>query len=167
MKLDTLLSGLLLLSTLCLGASQAHAVETDATTPDQVFAAYAPVQAALVVDDLAKAQEGAKALRELAAQWLSENPGHAQLAGVAQTEKGAAQLAASESLDDARLAFVTVSQGTIAFIRTDKTLQSKWQLYHCPMVSKDRGYWVQPVGEEIGNPFMGSAMPACGSKKPW
>lgn len=145
----------------------AHADEDTVATVDPVLTAYAAVHDALVMDDLETAREGAKALEAGATQWLNENPEHTEKLTVQELEKAAGAFIVAQDIDDARKAFIQISKGTIALIRADKALLAKWQLFFCPMVVKQQGYWVQPAGQKLANPFMGSAMPGCGSKKPW
>ncbi len=168
MKLQFISRGFHIAILLCVPFAAAQAIDVDsAVTPEQLVQSYAPLHDALVTDELTKAQDATKALQVLASQWLMENSTHAQKAAIEKVVNGAGVLIATDSLDDARIAFVQISQGTISFIRADESLKAKWQLFHCPMVAKDQGYWVQPVGQDIANPFMGTMMPGCGSDKPW
>lgn len=143
------------------------AAEDALITIDQVLKSYSSVHDPLVVDDFAKTVEATHTLDALVSQWIKENPGSAEKAQLDAIEKGATKLLGGEDIDDARKAFIQISQGMIALIRSDKSLQAKWQLFFCPMVAKNQGFWVQPAGEQLANPYMGSAMPGCGSKKSW
>lgn len=159
-------SGVLFLA-LTFFCSGLRASEDAPVSIEQILGSYASVQAPLVKDDLAKAAEGAQVLESLVVQWLKENTESTQKANIQNLEKGTAKFLASADIDDARKAFILISQPIITVIRADKTLQAKWQLFFCPMVAKNQGYWVQPLGEKIANPYMGTAMPDCGSKKSW
>ena len=157
---------LFLTLSLFLGVAQAHEVKlTD------ILEAYRPLHVALVNDDqdkaLDKTKESAKAIQELASDWLADNPDDAQVPNVRSINIGAAKIATAADFDEARVSFVTLSLGTIAVIRADDALKANWQLFFCPMVAKKQGYWVQPMGEALANPFMGHSMPGCGTKKPW
>lgn len=139
----------------------------DVVSLSHVLTAYSSVQKPLVVDDLDLVKTGAKALKDLAAKWLTENPSGTQIKSVTAINVGAEEVVAAEDLDEARIAFIKVSDAAIEIIRSDSQLKLEWQLFFCPMVAKNRGYWVQPKGEKLANPYMGSQMPSCGSKKPW
>ena len=169
MKLLNTYKALLLVLIFSLPITTVRADEEDdrAVSIGQILQVYATVHDPLVADNLKKAQDGAKTLGTFVSQWISENPNSAQKADVLNIEKAGSTLAAAEDLDDARKAFIQLSQGTIALIRADKSLQAKWQLFYCPMVAKNQGYWTQPLGEQLANPYMGGTMPGCGSKKPW
>ncbi len=134
---------------------------------DALLKAYSPISNALVEDELEGAQLAARSLSELASQWLVENPDLMQKVEVEKIKTETAKVITSEDLDEARIAFIKVSQGAVAIVQSDTALQAKWQLFFCPMVAKKQGYWIQPKGEEIANPYMGTAMPGCGGKKPW
>ena len=136
-------------------------------TIDSLLGTYSTVHDPLVTYDLDKSQAAAKSLGDLSLKWLSENPDDPQAKSVATVRDGAKALVAASDIDEARIAFIKVSQGAIGVIRTDNGLMAKWQLFFCPMVAKKQGYWVQAKGEALSNPYMGSTMPGCGSKKPW
>ena len=86
----------------------------------------------------------------------------ASLAGAASA---ADRMAAATALTDARRHFGDVSRALVAIAAADPRLQSGWQLFRCPMV---KGYpkWIQR-GDVLDNPYMGQAMPTCGSKATW
>ncbi len=163
MKTASLLGGLLAL----LGLFTSAESQACRAALEGVLTAQSPIHNALVEDDLAKASEGAKVLVGLTKQWLTEHPTDANLENIQKIDKAATAIATAEDLDIARGAFIQLSQGVIAIIRADKRLQDKWQLFFCPMVAKKQGFWVQPKGEDLANPYMGTQMPGCGSDKPW
>lgn len=139
----------------------------DAVSLSHLLNSYSSVQKPLVVDDLELVKSGAKSLKELTAKWLTENPSGTQVKTVTAINVNAEEIVAAEDLDEARIAFIKVSDAAIELIRSDSQLKLEWQLFFCPMVAKNRGYWVQTKGEKLANPYMGSQMPACGSKKTW
>ena len=100
----------------------------------QFLAAYEKVHHALVADDLAGAKKAASDLG---------------------TE--GAELAASNSLTDARAAFEKLSEKAKRLAAG----QSGYYVVNCPMLKKD---WVQN-SEKIGNPYYGKEMASCGEIK--
>lgn len=100
----------------------------------QFLAAYDKVHRALVADDLAGAKKAA-----------------------AELSTSGAELAKSNSLDEARAAFSKLSE------QAEKLAagQSGYYVMHCPMKNKD---WVQ-TSEKIENPYGGKEMLTCGEIK--
>ena len=77
-------------------------------------------------------------------------------------------LAKSKDDQEARKAFGVYSEQVVELVRKNKELQNHWQLFYCPMVPKGTyGYWVQPKGESLLNPYYGAKMLTCGVKRPW
>lgn len=77
-------------------------------------------------------------------------------------------LAQSQNDQEARKEFGVFSEGVVSLVRNNKELQAHWQLFYCPMVPKGTyGYWIQPKGESILNPYYGAKMLTCGVKRPW
>ena len=107
---------------------------------------YEMVRAGLAADDLAAAKNGATNLVTAVQE---------EFAGSKPMIDAAEQLAASESLDDARAAFGLVSGEVI------KVVQGQPGLFvmNCPMVKN--GTWVQTTSK-IANPYMGKKMLECG-----
>ena len=107
---------------------------------------YEMVRAGLAADDLAAAKNGATNLVTAVTE---------EFAGSKPMIDAAEKLAASESLDDARAAFGTVSA------EVTKVVQGQPGLFvmNCPMVKN--GTWVQTTSK-IENPYMGKKMLACG-----
>lgn len=155
-------SALVIFSTTFGGAQASSPV-----TIDQILNAGPAITGALVEDELAKAQTAAIAVADLASKLLLDNPNDPFAVSIEKMKVAADKISASEDLDEARIAFIELSQGAITIIRSDKALQASWQLCFCPMVAKNKGYWVQPKGEDLANPYMGTSMPGCGSKKKW
>ncbi len=174
MRISTRVGGLVLVLSLLvpMGVAQAcEECEEDASASAvqvvDLLGAYRQIQVKLVGDNLDGAQVAGRFLQPLASLWLQENQNHAQAATVKSIGDGAGKLSMAEDLDEARIAFIQVSQGVIELIRADEDLKAKWQLFFCPMVAKKQGYWVQKTGEQLANPYMGQVMPGCGTKKPW
>ncbi len=133
----------------------------------KVLSTYSLIHNALVIDEVDASKAAAKNLNELSAKWLSENPSGVQTKNITAIAAGTEEIQTAEDIDAVRIAFIKVSDAAIELIRADAQLKLDWQLFFCPMVAKNRGFWVQPKAEKLANPYMGSAMPACGSKKPW
>lgn len=142
-------------------------VATDVVSIEQVLNAYPLIHKSLVIDDVDASKAAAKSLQSLAAKWISENPSGVQLKNITAIGAGSEEIQSAEDLDEARIAFIKVSTAVIDLIRADAKLKLEWQLFFCPMVAKSKGFWVQPKAEKLANPYMGTAMPACGSKKTW
>lgn len=69
----------------------------------------------------------------------------------------AAELAASNTLEEARVHFKAVSEETVKLAAG----QAGYYVLTCPMANAD---WVQKT-TKVQNPFMGQSMPACGAIK--
>lgn len=135
---------------------------------DAAFSGYTAIQKALANDQYAKARNEATHLIQVIEEWQKtalavESP---QGQAMALSLSGLKTLETSTGADLQRKSFSKVSEGFVRYIRLESTLQPKFQLFFCPMVTY-YGYWVQPKGEQIANPYMGQAMPTCGSKRPW
>ena len=107
---------------------------------------YEMVRAGLAADDLAAAKNGATNLVTAVQE---------EFAGSKPVIEAAENLAASESLDDARAAFDAIS-GELT-----KVVQGQPGLFvmNCPMVKN--GVWLQTTSK-IEHPYMGKRMLACG-----
>lgn len=81
--------------------------------------------------------------------------------GVAAAEA----LAAASSIAIARMEFGNVSRFMIALAASDPRLHGGWHRFECSM-AKGFGGWLQR-SHEIENPYMGTAMPTCGSSESW
>lgn len=133
----------------------------------ELLDAYHKIQTALAQDAFPEVKDQAGKMITPINAWLKEAEMlHVQRPDVNRMLEGATKLALNEVEAEQRLAFGTLSEGAVGFIRKDKPLQASYQLFFCPMVST-YAYWVQPKGEKIANPYMGTSMPMCGSKKPW
>ena len=124
-------------------ARPAPAGETTLTPAQKQFLTqYEAVRAALAADDFAAAK---KAAAVLAADKTTAAP-------------GAAELAQSSSIKDAREAFKKLS----AHAATIAAQQPGYFVMACPMVPE--GTWVQ-LTKKVENPYMGAAMLGCGAIK--
>ena len=84
----------------------------------------------------------------------------ALLAGLAAFAVTVKKLATADSPVAARGAFKALSRRAIHLAEG----REGYHVAHCPMVSKDEGYWVQ-ITKAISNPYFGKAMLICGSIK--
>lgn len=133
----------------------------------KILKTYSEIHKALAGDKVSEAQSLAQGgLGDLADGLKS--PKSEQAESVKKMALGAQQLAQSKTDEESRKAFGLYSEGTVGLIRTDSTAKPQWQLFYCPMVPKGTyGYWVQPKGDSLLNPYYGSKMLTCGVKRPW
>jgi Cu(I)/Ag(I) efflux system membrane fusion protein len=128
-----------------------------------VYAAYLDAQEALAADDLGGFAQ--------AASDLDTAVGLVQEVGLVGEPLGTWRRAAARlrtdrpatTMDEARLRFKRMSEGTIALERAfgHRGGQS-WHLAYCPMAFDDTGAeWIQR-GTRIANPYFGSSMLRCG-----
>jgi DNA-binding GntR family transcriptional regulator len=117
-----------------------------AENPSALIPRYEKISAALVADDFAAAQAAARQLAAAA--------GELHRAGLAAAAQA---VATAGDLTVARAAFKTLSQETIALARQQKG----WFILTCPMAQAD---WVQST-RAVANPYLGQAMPTCGTVK--
>jgi len=76
--------------------------------------------------------------------------------------KPARAIADSQSLDEARKHFQTLSEVAVPIARTENTMH----VAHCPMAMNGKGAdWLQKSKDEIRNPYFGAKMPHCGKFK--
>lgn len=80
---------------------------------------------------------------------------------------GAKAMAASTKETELRSEMSALSEGAVNLVKLTPAIQAKWQLYKCPMVVGAFGFWIQPVGDRMANPYMGSEMLQCGTRKTW
>jgi hypothetical protein len=107
---------------------------------------YEMVRAGLAADELASAKNGATNLVTAVQE---------EFAGSKPMIDASQKLAASESLDDARAAFLVISKELVKLVQG----QPGFLVMTCPMM-KD-AVWVQTT-PKVGNPYKGKAMPECG-----
>ena len=122
---------------------------------------YESIRSALAQDRMEGIPEAARSMIPL----LEEEP-ETELETLLEAAKRAlAKLAASENLDQARLAFAEVSQPIIALVTQSAELSGTRYRFECPMV-EGFNEWIQ-ASPEIDNPYMGKRMPKCGNSLPW
>ena len=117
-----------------------------AENPAALIPRYEKISAALVADDFTTARAAA---RQLAAE-----AGNLHRAGIAAAAQAVAQ---ADDLSAARAAFKNLSNETIALARRQKG----YFIMTCPMAQAD---WVQSA-RAVANPYLGQAMPTCGTMK--
>ena len=146
------------------------ATELPAPVLDQLqraLDAYERVRARLASDELdgvsAHAGEVAEAIRAAAAALASGPSEVADCLG--QGAAAAEKLAGATTLEAARAEFGELSRFLVALAASDPRLREGWHIFECPM-AKGFGRWLQR-SPDLENPYMGKAMPACGSSSVW
>jgi hypothetical protein len=137
------------------------AVETS-----DLLTTYGSLHKALSEDKLQEVQAlSVKAHSELVTYLKSaSSPSETVLKMKAATE----QISQSKTDSVTRKAFGVYSEGAVALVKANEKLKTHWQLFYCPMVPKGTyGYWVQPMGSSLLNPYYGAKMLTCGVKRPW
>jgi Cu(I)/Ag(I) efflux system membrane fusion protein len=80
---------------------------------------------------------------------------------LAEAARVADSLGEAEDLEAARQAFGELSRLFLVVANVDPGLLDDWHVFECPM-TKTFPKWIQP-DSEVENPFMGQAMPGCGT----
>jgi Cu(I)/Ag(I) efflux system membrane fusion protein len=80
---------------------------------------------------------------------------------LAESSRVADSLGDAEDLEAAREAFGELSRLLLVMANVDPRLLDDWHVFECPM-TKTFPKWMQP-DSEMENPFMGQAMPGCGT----
>lgn len=136
----------------------------------QVCAHYFEVRKTLAADSLDGIAEQAKTAGEYASVAAKLQPKldeavlksyHEQMEGIAKAAAFPEQL----DLESARLAFMTLSEHVVLYVRKVASKQEPAPavfLFHCGMA---HACWAQEA-EEPGNPYFGKAMPKCGEPVP-
>lgn len=120
---------------------------------------YLAIATALAADDLGPVAAQAQELERFAGT-LSKEPGIAKIAGATKGLTGT-DIAAT------RVAFKTVSDGVLEYMRATPASQAGNVIVFCPMAFEDKGaLWVQAEGK-IANPYFGASMLRCGNKLAW
>ncbi len=131
------------------------------------FAATERVRAELAADRLdgaaAPAREAAQAIRAAQAA-LPKAPSEVTDC-LGQGNGAAEQLATVKDLAAARRAFGELNRFLIALAAADPRLQEGWHVFRCPMAEGFKK-WFQR-SPRLENPYMGQAMPTCGSPSTW
>jgi len=105
----------------------------------------------------------AEALAQAAADVPTIRPGVKDR--IEQAAGASEALASAGDLEAARAAFAEVSLKLMALAQMDPALVEGWHAFSCPMV-EGFNRWMQP-SPELENPFMGRAMPSCGTGSDW
>lgn len=145
-------------------ATDAPATETPAAEKPEsvaaVFNHYEEARALLAADKAEGLAAAAEAIGQSAnAAKADVNEGAAAHLGMAADES--AKLAAAADIEQARMAFGEVSRHLVQAVVADASLAGGRVALHCPM-AKGYQHWIQ-TSETVSNPYMGTAMPECGS----
>nr|MDQ3300496.1 efflux RND transporter periplasmic adaptor subunit [Myxococcota bacterium] len=105
----------------------------------------------------------AQAIR--AAQTALAKPASEVADCLAQAIAAGERLAAATDLVAARRAFGELNRFLIALAAADPRLQQGWHVFRCPMAEGFKK-WFQRTAQKQ-NPYMGQAMPTCGSSSTW
>jgi hypothetical protein len=129
--------------------------------------AYEEVRGELAADRLEGVPASASRLAGALRLALDSRAGLAgQISGVIEEAALIAKsMAEAEDLAAARAAFGEVSRLLLLLASCDPRLAEGRHVFACPM-AKTFGKWIQPT-EALENPYMGPAMPACGSPVDW
>lgn len=84
---------------------------------------------------------------------------------IEQAALAAESIGEAEDLTAARVAFSEVSRRVLLLGSSDPRLTEGWHVFACPM-AETFGQWIQST-EALENPYMGQAMPRCGSPIDW
>lgn len=132
------------------------------------FQAYEKARALLASDRVdgldAAATEAADALRA-ARSGASGDPSGRVVAVMDETARAADALGRAGDLEKARAAFGELGRLLMILANCDPRLAEGWHVFSCPM-AKGFAKWIQPSAR-LENPFMGRAMPTCGSPADW
>jgi len=104
-----------------------------------------------------------EALNEAGTHVPSTRPRVKQL--IEEAVRASESMAPAGDLAAARTAFANVSRALMALAQMDLALVQGWHAFSCPMV-EGFNRWMQP-SPELENPFMGRAMPSCGTPSDW
>ena len=156
--------GILFTTLMMIGAlAQADSASLDAALLD----GYRPVQVELTRDNYDGAKALVTPLAKSVQSWLEEKgTADAQTANVKVMAEGTDKMSGAHDIAELRSGFAVLSRGIVEFVRPSADLKAKWQLFFCPM-APEYGFWVQPMGEKLQNPYFGAEMLTCGTKKKW
>ena len=128
---------------------------------------YEECRTALAYDRLNSLNDSASRLAESLAQTAAEVPTARPEVRerIEQAVEASRALASAGDLEAARAAFARISRQLMALGQMDPALVEGWHAFSCPMV-EGFNRWMQP-SPELENPFMGRAMPSCGTESDW
>lgn len=126
----------------------------------KVLDAYLPIWRALAKDSTEGIEENAEKLATAAGDAASKTDNTKLKTQIEALEKAASDMK-TDDLNAARESMKPLSRALIAVFEShDVKMPKKYTIIECPMV-KER--WIQDT-ERVSNPFLGSAMPLCGTK---
>lgn len=144
----------LLISTIGANLALAESKRGD-TNIAEISSTYLRLSSALASDD-----ESAANTAFLEIQKHLEKSTDSKMIQIVAKLKGSKE---TQSIEELRNSFGVLSEGLIPLIETHSDSALKSVKAHCPMALEGKGgYWLQK-GEEIRNPYFGSAMLKCGS----
>lgn len=126
----------------------------------EAFAAAEPVRAALRADSLPDDTELVAHLEEALATPSPVTP------WIEEALRHATELAAAEDLENARIAYGQLNRALLAIASADARLTEGLHVFTCPMTTDTFPKWFQP-DPTLDNPYMGAAMPGCGTPTDW
>ena len=143
-------------------AMAGFAVAQEKAAFDSLFESYDQIRTKLANDSLQGMAElsvslGTTALRLEEAEKQKEDYSPCCDA-LGQIARAADEVAASETLEQARLAFDALSKPMIRY--RERVAARGFTTIHCSMADAS---WLQRQGEQVGNPYMGSKMLRCGT----
>ncbi|NBX75246.1 MAG: DUF3347 domain-containing protein [Proteobacteria bacterium] len=137
-----------------------------ANEPSALLKTYVGLHKALAEDKVTEAQTLASKAHTQLVTFLKSTSSPSE--ALKKMRDGAEQISQSKTDLDTRKAFGLYSEGAVGFVKANEKLKTHWELFYCPMVPKGTfGYWVQPQGESLLNPYYGAKMLTCGVKRPW
>ena len=71
------------------------------------------------------------------------------------------------TIDQLRIEFGNISKVLVNHFKTQPNEARLYQLFFCPMFPKGYAFWIQPLKEELRNPYWGKEMLECGVMRPW
>ncbi len=131
-------------------AGAANNVEEGKYVPASLVSPYLKIQTALATDSFTSVQQNASGMLKELASWGSR--------GLALGDT-VRRLKRAESIDEARIALAAVTDALLRYSKTEALdLPDGIRVAYCPMKQQP---WLQE-GEDIRNPYYGSAMLDCG-----
>lgn len=133
----------------------------------ELLEGYRSVANELAYDHYEATQDAAKALVRVSEDWLKATPEtNPNVPYVKKLVEGAKAISLTKDEASQRKLFSTLSEGACRLLKADLEQQKTWQLYFCPMV-KTFAFWAQKKTDKMANPYMGTEMLQCGTKKAW
>lgn len=131
-----------------------------------VVRGYLDIQVSLAADDLAAAQEAARAFTDANAEVAMVSPSEATQAWatLASTlREHGEQVSGAQTIEQARAGFESLSNAMVRLLaRFGNPLERDVHLAHCPMAARNEGaQWLQ-AASAVDNPYFGASMPGCG-----